>query len=396
MSTMWGRTGGTYDPYLRYRNGMTYTYVESLMYAYTNETIAWTENKSISQDPNSTAPITDQFANMDSWTKIENPAKLRAERSPTIPSVAGTSSIVLSPHTIENWKFDKEVLSTITPSQRLDMGISGSVAPERVSEYRVRRIVVTFIPFASEVDYSTLLSSKDFGESEGLMFQRKYGLEKNPNIPDTPAERSQRKDAKRGITGTLRTGSSSANDRNPTISTGNDIVYGCIINTFSSSGTSGGDDGGNVPGNPDVIVKYLPATYNGLFPEIISYVNNPNDIYSMDYGQFFGGGFVKIRTNIDSVSFEFLNPKPYAVAKTIDGVQNIKGPYGNDWVNINDTTITFGALAICVPKYYLNVVGTYQVKETVGENGAVKKSLVAGPKNMGTCLITWDFEFRLN
>lgn len=377
-------------------DGMRYHMVEGIFYYYTNETISWRQQLIMKQPVpvDGVAPeITDSMYSADAWEVInENDLEaMYANRSPTIPSVAGTASIVLSPNTIRNWAiYDSRPGSAPRPGvsfgkntepyQRAALEADGFVTPAKATQYRVNNVSVTFVPLASEVDYSNLLRNMDGKESAGTSF---VAMGKDVMLRELNKLREKEKE-KKPVLPVIRSSSSTpANSRNPSVETKKSVVYGSVIDTFSSGS----------PTNPDGFVNlvYMPSSYNGIYPEIISYNPNPNGIWSMTYTDYLGGNDVRIRTNVDPLSMDLGPVKPVQVARNIYEADQVKGEYANRWVSVLDETVTYGALTITVPKEFRNVVATMQYE--VDENG--KGEFKYGAKNIGFCLITWDFDFRL-
>lgn len=371
------------------RDGMRYKVVEGLFYYYTNETISIRTGYRIVQPTGDNAPgITEYMSDPANWKQIpeEDLTTLKNTRSPTLPTVAGTAAIVLSPHTIRNWSIydmraglEKPGLNMPnfdTPQERAIAESEGIIAPERASMYRVNNISATFVPLSTQVDYSTLLDGEKEGEGMEL---KKMGQEL---VAKAVAEMTR---TRRVAPPTLRTPQQRPNERNPSIDTKASVVYGSVIDMFSS--TSGGTGENVVP------ITYLPASYDGIFPEIISYTENPNLIWKMTYTDFLGGNDVRIRTNVDSLRYDLGAPKPFTVAKTINEAEEIKGQYADRWVNVADETITYGALTMTVPREFRNVVSTLQ-STTKEVDGNQVTEFTFSAKNIGFCLLTWDFEFK--
>lgn len=370
------------------QDGMRYHMVEGLFYYYTNETVSWRENLIMKQPVpvDGVAPeITDSMYNKNAWEVVseEDMNTMYDTRSPTIPSVAGTASIVLSPNTIRNWAiFDDRATprpgvsfgKTAEPYQRAAMEADGFVTPYKASQYRVNNVSVTFVPLASEVDYSNLLRNMDGKDKNGMSL-----VAMGKDI--LTRELNKRKE-KKPVLPVIRSSSSAVNGRNPSVETKKSIVYGSVIDTFSSS----------APGNPDIIpsLVYMPSSYDGIYPEIVSYNPNPNAIWRMSYTDYLGGNDVRVRTNIDPLTIDLGPVKPIQVARSINEADQIKGEYANRWVNIMDETVTYGALTITVPKEFRNVVATMDYETNAEGEGEFKY----GAKNIGFCLITWDFDFR--
>lgn len=365
-------------------NIMRYKYVEGLFYYYTNESISLQTGLRFVQPIESDAPgFMEAMSNPNNWKTMTTDEinTMMDTRSPTIPNIGGTASIVLSPHTIKNWAIsESERISTeinTSPQERAIAETQGVVAPLRSSLYCVNNIKATFVPLASDVDYSNLLDSDE--SKEGIALKRMGQDAIAKAISEITKVKKQAVPSLMAIT-------KKTNDRNPNIDTKQSVVYGSVIDTFSSS--TGG-------GNSDMItpLTYLPASYDGIYPEIISFSDNPNLIYKMTYTDFLGGNEVRIRTNIDSLTINLGAPKPCKLAKTISDVDEAKGPYDNRWVNVADETICYGALTMTVPTVFRNVVSTYKVS-TENESGTQVTKYNITPKNMGFCLLTWDFEFK--
>lgn len=370
-------------------NTMRYKYVEGLFYYYTNETISIATGLRFVQPTGENAPgFMEAMSDPTNWKEMtkDELELLKTTRSPTIPNVGGTASIVLSPHTIRNWSLYETGTSTNNPGvnmpvynslqERAIAEAQGIVSPLRSSIYRVNDLKATFVPLASDVDYSNLLNN-----DEG-----KEGIDLKRMGQDIIAKAISEMKMKKPTLPTLRSPQQKANDRNPNIDTKQSVVYGSVIDTFSSS-TGGGSSDMITP------ITYLPSSYDGIYPEIISYSANPNLIWKMTYTDFLGGSDVRIRTNIDSLTINLGSPKPFSVAKTINDIDLIKGQYADRWVSVADETVSYGALTMTVPAAFRNVVSTYNATTEEVDGNQVTKYTIT-PKNMGFCLLTWDFEFK--
>lgn len=383
---------------------MKYQVVEGLLYYYQNETI------SIGARCKYMQPVAEVDADynlvnemdMADWTPISDTdfeAMLKT-RSPTVPTVAGAATIVLSPHTIPNWNaFDDGTGQAglnpiISPDMslynRARIDVEGQICPPKMATYRVDRIGVQVIPLSTDVDYSTLLD-RDEATTDKIIFKalKKTLKEETKKIAQQQQKRQQRLPQ-------LRAGpTTNTDDRNANTNVKDNVVYGSTI-TFQSTGDGGDQDQETNPLGITPIHAF-PWYYNGTYSEIISYVENPNMIWTMRYSDFIGGGDMHIRNNIDAISFTINQPKPFAVAKTIDEVDKIKGRYENDWVSVLDENVSYGAIAFTVPKAFRNVVSTRPYVAEVpatGESPAVPAHLGLSPKNIGFCYISWTFTFR--
>lgn len=379
-----------------------YRFVEGLLYYYTNEGISVSTGYRIAQPTNAAdGEIAEYMAKPENWVQIPD-AELKAineTRSPTIPCVPGTAAIVLSPNTIRNWaKFDDRAgvnnpgiqpPSAKDPKEQAVLDMEGYVSPDKVSTYRVNGLRVTFVPLSSEVDYSTLLGGE--GGEGGADAKVQAGLKFKRMGQDLVAKAlAEAQRIKKPNVTPLRTGvPQKANERNPTITTKKSVVYGSILDTFSSTG--GGDGDADVPTIP---ISYFPSSYDGVYPEIISYMDNPNLIWKMTYTDYLGGSEVRIKTNIDTLTMDLGAPKPIAVARSLNEIDTVKGAYENRWVNVADETVSYGALTLTVPREFRNVVATQKVVKTTTEEGADAYAYEFTPKNIGVCLLTWDFEFN--
>lgn len=387
---------------------MRYQVVEGLLYYYQNETISVGARCKYIQP---IAPVNADYNMVNDldtaeWTSISDAEfeSMIKTRSPTVPTVAGTASIVLSPHTIPNWNaFDNGtgqpglnpvVTDGMTPSERARIDVEGQICPPKMATYRVDRIGVQVIPLSTDVDYSTLLD-KDVNSADQIVFKAlkrgaKAELKRQQQQQQQQQKRQQRlPQLKAGPT-------TNTDDRNATANVKENVVYGSTI-TFQSSGDGNGDE--NQTTNPLGIIPIhaFPWYYNGSYSEIISYVENPNLIWTMRYSDFIGGGRMNVRNNVDAISFSIEQPKPFAVAKTIDEVDKIKGRYENDWVNVLDENVSYGAIAFAVPKAFRNVVSTRPYVAAIpadGETPEVPAHLGLSPKNIGFCYISWTFTFR--
>lgn len=388
-----------------YPGEMRYQVVEGLLYYYQNETI------SVGARCKYVQPVAEVDADYNlvneldtaTWTPISDTdfdAMLK-NRSPTVPTVAGAATIVLSPHTIPNWNaFDdgtgQQGLNPIvnpemSQSDRARIDVEGQICPPKMATYRVDRIGVQVIPLATDVDYSTLLDKDDVSADKIIFKALKKGVKTEARKlaqQQQPRRQQRLPQLKAGPT-------TNTDERNANTNVNSNVVYGSTI-TFQSTG-DGNEE--NPSTNPLGItpIHAFPWYYNGTYSEIISYVENPNLIWTMRYADFIGGGRMNIRNNVDSISFTIDQPKPFMVAKTIDEVDKIKGRYENDWVNVLDENVSYGAIAFAVPKAFRNVVSTRPYIAAVpadGDTPEVPAHLGLSPKNIGFCYISWTFTFR--
>ena len=383
---------------------MKYQVVEGLLYYYQNETISIGTRYKYTQPVEAVDADYNLVNEMDmaNWTPILEADfnEMLKNRSPTVPTVAGAATIVLSPHTIPNWNaFDdgtgqaglNPIINPETsPSKRARIDVEGQICPPKMATYRVDRIGVQVIPLSTDVDYSTLLD-RDDATTDKIIFKalKKTLKEETKKIAQQQQKRQQRLPQ-------LRAGpTTNTDDRNANTNVKDNVVYGSTI-TFQSTGNEGDQDQETNPLGITPIHAF-PWYYNGTYSEIISYVENPNMIWTMRYSDFIGGGDMHIRNNIDAISFTINQPKPFAVAKTIDEVDKIKGRYENDWVSVLDENVSYGAIAFTVPKAFRNVVSTRPYVAGVpgtDESPAVPAHLGLSPKNIGFCYISWTFTFR--
>lgn len=378
---------------------MRYNVVEGLIYYYTNESISFTTGTRYIQpvqEVTSEYDFVTSSENPNNWTEIsdEDIADIQSKRSPTIPSVAGTATIVLSPHTIPNWNTFVDAkpgmninTDALTRQQKGILDIEGNICPNNMGTYRVDKIGIQVVPLATDVDYSTLLEKNDQGENaiifKSLEKELKKGIKKQIQMQNPNQKKfSQVKTA------------SQLENRNPNTDVKSAVVYGSTI-TFSSTSGVPDPDNSSVP----YPISAFPWYYDGAYSEIISYIENPNIIWNMRYTDFIGGGRMNMRTNVDSISFTIENPKPFLVARTINTAEEYKGPSTNEWVNVLDENVSYGAIGFAVPKAFRNVVATRPYVPAVVGTGSpeapeIPARLGLSPKNIGFCYITWSFTFR--
>lgn len=374
--------------------GHTYNYVQGLMYYFTNETISWKTGFKVGQETyiaqngqNGLAEFADNSENWEKFATTKDELKTAmGTRSPTLPSVMGTASIALSPHTIPFFSMYENKPGTAginfpdldTPGKRAIVDTEGTIVPDKSALYRVKKINVTFVPLANEVDVANL----DKDKAGDLVQQMRLKLMGKTAAPK-PVEEKDKKKAKFST----RSTSSSSSDRNPTIETGPSVVYGSVVNTFK---TGDENDDPNAPGYTPI--GYIPSTFRGIYPQVISYVENPNIIWSMNYTDFLGGQRPYFRSFLDTLQIEIKEPKPIQIAKTISDTDTVKGRYADVWVSSADETVSFGSLVVTVPKEFRNVVSTYEqyVKDPSKPEEYELKPRI---QNVGFCLISWEFEF---
>lgn len=375
------------------QNTFRYDFTQSVMYTYSNESISWRNNMAATQadydklDASAKKGFAQYLETESAWKSLGTEAEietLKNNRSPTLPSVAGTASLVLSPHTIPGFtNYETQAGAagvnppdTSSPAKQAMANVEGIVALQNVSAYRVVEIKVSFVPLGTEVEYNALA-----GETNGgLMLDRVRRTVASRQKPKKKDEKDDRR-PKFGLRADQR--GTGANDRNPTITTGASVVYGSLVDGLVGDSV--------VADGPFITLTYLPATYRGVFPEIISYVGNPNVVWDMSYKDFMGGEIGYRRSNIDPLAFTLPNPTPVVVSKSINGTDEVKGAYSNGWVNVIDETVSYGALAIAVPSEFRNVVATYESAKDADGTEYYRP----GIRNVGYCLLTWTFEFRL-
>lgn len=381
---------------------MTYNVVEGLVYYYTNDTISVGTGYRYVQPVADVGESYSLVGAMDvdaNWTKIDDFTNYMNQRSPTIPNIAGTATIVLSPHTIPNWNaFDdgtgQDGLNPIytgdmPAGKRAKLDVEGQICPNKMGSYRVDRIGVQVLPMSTEVDYATLLD-KDGAGKDSIVFQ---AIEKELKEGIKAVAQQQAQQPRRAQLPTLKApvpaAGTAGGDRNASTDVKDAVVYGSTM-TFESSSSADDDE------NEHAIAAF-PWYYDGVYAEIISYVENPNIIWKMRHSDFIGGGQMNIRNSTESITFTINAPKPVGLAKTIKGIDEVKGKYENDWVNVMDENVCYGAIAFTVPKAFRNVVATRPyIAATEGADGkeATKEHLGLSPKNIGFCYLSWSFTFR--
>lgn len=142
------------------------------------------------------------------------------------------------------------------------------------------------------------------------------------------------------------------NDRNPTTTVGDNVVYGTVVQFKTGTGTSGE----GTQENPYVFYD-MPYFYGGVFPYIISYVPNVNDVFKQTKTKLLSGEWTYLPTNVE-------NAGPYTVRfpKMTQAEQNRSRANtsvlstANTYSNIRDKTAAFGAFMVYVDPRFTNVV----------------------------------------
>lgn len=277
----------------------------------------------------------------------------KASTNPTIPTVKGSAAIVLCPAAQKNWiqNIKKgDTLQSLLKSAGNDTIVDGGF-----ENYTVREATMEIVPL-----YTAVLPDQveDWEEKAHLKSAEK--IKASGGLPKAEPIKRQ-----------LRKGPSSQNQnqndsRNPSITSGNQVVFGTVINHEDLP-----DDGPGGPGSSPLnpIYSALPASFNGVIPWLVTFVPNAAQTWKATRIDLTSGPMTWSGTNIDfRQHYSQTMLKPTRVGPTIAEAQY---EMNKEWVivPVSDPTITWGSYVVTVMEGYEDAVTEVIQRTTTDESG---------------------------
>lgn len=318
-------------------------------------------------DPN-TGVVDGQDIDEDNFGKVY--FEWKDSTNPTIPTIKGAAGIVLNPASSPNWISEiqrNDTVKTIMAKQR-DTIVTGTF-----SNYTVESAQIKLIPM-----YTAVLPSQmeDWSETSFREIKEK-AKKKQGGIKREVVKRQVRRG---GV-------SQPIDQRNPSITVGDQVIFGTII-----SRNLGDDNDGQGSGSSkiDPIYPPIPETYNGVIPYYLFFISNANQTYDTTESDIMSSTTKKVLTNIDYMKGDIrTNLFPTELASTITATKNIM-TRENRIVPVTDSNISWGEYIIMAdPKFVDAVTQVYEKKVTDEDTGQESTVYMATSKASIRGIITY-------
>lgn len=304
--------------------------------------------------------------------------------SPSKPLVKGTAAVVLMPGLDENWIQNLKGTTYKDAAGSADTA-SGTFIPENVVSYYCNRASITFTPTATAVTMNDILD-----EAKTSYVNTVKDLPQTVASEGTHAEQVAQKQPQRRSGRSTVKGATQDDDRNANVTENGQTTYGTLVRRKVNA-TAGGNGTTSIP---YVLLSY-PASYEGVIEYSVSYIRDPNTIWSFKDTDLMSGPEMWIVRNIDiGRTFSIDMPLAVPVKGSITEGEKTVLDVSKQYTNVNDRNMSWGAFLIKVQDPYIDaVLETYPV--TKGEGETATTSYVLSPKGVLHGYVKYDLVLKM-
>lgn len=259
-------------------------------------------------------------------------AEWKDKTNPTIPTARGAAAIVLCPGKESNW-LPVPKGDTLASFLSADNTPEGTIVPPQVETYVVTHVNLKLTPFANVVNVEDVM--------EGV----KESYEKEAQRLDDATPKDQRKGARKDVRAAPR-----QDDRNANVDTTQNTVFGTVVKTIENPEGRGTND------YPFYLTTY-PSSYRGIIQYYVSFIDNPNTIWSMtDVDLRSGPNMWSTRSVEMNKGFNVYNPYMVELKTSVTEGDKTSVDQTRKEVNVHNTDASWGAFVIYVEKMYQDAV----------------------------------------
>lgn len=293
----------------------------------------------------------------------------------TRPNVRGTAAVILAPGNEPNWISKIGDNASLQELYSADNEASGIIVPSNMNQYYCNSVTITLTPYGNEVDASKVID------------EMKEAYTQAENVSKLPKHTAVKPDQRRPVRRTAPI-QQQQDERNATVTDRLSTTYGTVVRQMVDSGPATGDEI-----SPMYYISY-PASYNGVIEYFLSFVENPNTIWSMNEVDLSSGPQMWTVRNVDvGRSFMVRRPKTVPLKEKAADAENVTVDRTFKLVNVKDLTASWGAFVIMVQKPYVDAaLETWEY--TDNSSGTPVQKHVLTPKGVLHGTIEYDIVFK--